>query len=266
MPTPTVYAWRMPSRTSAPRRFIAGMGYLGRGVRLWGTNPRLMFIGVLPALIVGIVYSAAIVVLALNSSDIAAWITPFASDWQQSWRTSLRMLAAIALVGGVIVLAVFTFAAVTLAVGDPFYERIWRATEKSGGGEAPESSMPWWKAVLGGLRLFGLTAVTGIVIFACGFIPLVGQTVIPVVGAIVGGWFLALELTGYAFEARGHSLRQRRRMLGSSRAQTLGFGMLTYVLFLVPFAAVVIMPAAVAGATLLAKDVLAGTDSPAAAL
>jgi CysZ protein len=34
------------------------------------------------------------------------------------------------------------------------------------------------------------------------------------------------------------------------------FGAVTYLLFLVPFAAVVAMPAAVAGATLLAREVL----------
>ena len=42
----------------------------------------------------------------------------------------------------------------------------------------------------------------------------------------------------------------------AASARTLGFGVATYLLFLVPFVAIVVMPAAVAGATLLTKDAL----------
>jgi CysZ protein len=48
-------------------------------------------------------------------------------------------------------------------------------------------------------------------------------------------------------------------MLRASRASVLGFGLASYLLFLVPFAAVVVMPAAVAGATMLARDAVAGS-------
>jgi CysZ protein len=161
-----------------------------------------------------------------------------------------------------VLLAVFSFVAVTLAVGDVFYERIWRAIERQRGGEPPELEEPFWRSVVrgigSGLRLLALTATVGILLFACGFIPVVGQTVVPVIGAIVGGWLLSVELTGYSFDARGFTLRQRRRALAGDRAAALGFGVVTYLLFLVPFAAVIIMPAAVAGATLLARDTLAG--------
>jgi hypothetical protein len=44
--------------------------------------------------------------------------------------------------------------------------------------------------------------------------------------------------------------------LGARRARTLGFGVATYLLFLVPFLAIVVMPAAVAGATLLSRDAI----------
>jgi CysZ protein len=215
-----------------------------------------MLLGAIPALVVGAIYVAALVVFALNLDAIAQWATPFAAGWTEPWRGGARILGGIALVGGVVLVAVFTFAAVTLAVGDPFYERIWRATELSLGAPAPEAGIPWWRSALGALRLVALTALVGILLFAAGFIPLVGQTVVPVLGALTGGWFLAVELTGFAFEARGIGPKERRRMLGANRARSLGFGILTYLLFLVPFAAIVIMPAAVAGATFLAHDVL----------
>jgi CysZ protein len=235
--------------------------YLGSGLRLWAKSPKLMLLGAIPALIVGAVYAAAIVLFILNLDGISTAVTPFASGWLEPWRSGARIVAGAALTGGVVLLAVFSFVAVTLTVGDVFYERIWRAIERQRGGEPAELEEPFWRSALrgigGGLRLLVLTATVGVVLFACGFIPVVGQTVVPVVGALVGGWLLTVELTGYAFDARGFTFRQRRRMLARDRASALGFGAVTYLLFLVPFAAVIIMPAAVAGATLLARDVLA---------
>jgi CysZ protein len=77
-----------------------------------------------------------------------------------------------------------------------------------------------------------------------------------ILGALHGGRLLTTELTGYAFEARGRPLADRRRALRARRVRSTAFGAATYLLFLVPFAAVVVMPAAVAGATLLAREVL----------
>jgi CysZ protein len=232
------------------------MAYLGRGLRLWITSPRLMVLGAIPALFVGAVYAMGIVLVTFNLDAIAGRTTPFAAGWTEPWRTDIRILVSVALVGAMLLFAVFTFAAVTLTVGDPFYERIWRATEKSFGAEPSDADIPWWRSVLGALRLFAITALMGILLFVAGLIPVVGQTIVPVLGAFVGGWFLALELSGFAFESRGIDLRERRRMLAARRSRTLGFGVLTYLLFLVPLAAIVIMPAAVAGATLLARDAL----------
>ena len=49
-------------------------------------------------------------------------------------------------------------------------------------------------------------------------------------------------------------------MLRADRAATLGFGVATYLVFFIPFAAVIMMPAAVAGGTMLARTAIANTD------
>ncbi len=66
-------------------------------------------------------------------------------------------------------------------------------------------------------------------------------------GAFVSGWFLTVETTGLAFDGRGLRLRERRRMLRSRRAMTLGFGIASYLVFLIPAGAALAMPAVVAG-------------------
>ena len=240
------------------RNFFAGVGFVGKGFRTYATSPRLMWLGVLPALIVGLVYAAAIVILAMNLDGIVTAVTPFAHGW--SLEPLVRIVAGLSIVVISVIVLVYTYVAITLAVGDPFYERIWRAVE-SRLGEAPaDRKEGFWKplgrGVGNGIQLLLATIAVSIIVFALGFIPLVGQVLAPVLGAFFGGWFLTLELTGYAFDARGLRLRDRRRFLGARRSRTLGFGVATYLLFLVPFAVIFVMPAAVAGATLLARDAM----------
>lgn len=243
------------------RRAFAGVGFLRKGLSMWITSPRLMLIGAIPALIVGAIYAVGIIFLAIHLNGIAEWMTPFAAGWTDPWRTAVRVAVAAAVVIGSIVLLSYTYVAVTLLVGDPFYERIWRTVENRLGDAPAESSTGVVRSVLralaDALRLLGPVVLVGLVILICGLIPVVGSLVAFTLGALFGGWILVLELTGLAFDARGYTLRQRRGLLAGRRATSLGFGVATYLLFLIPFAAVFVMPAAVAGAALLSRDTLA---------
>ncbi len=240
------------------RNFFAGIGFVGKGFRSYATSPLLMWLGVLPALIVGVVYAIAVVVLAMNLDGIVSAVTPFARGW--ALEPVVRIVAGLSIVVISVIVFVYTYVAITLAVGDPFYERIWRAVESRLGDAPPDRKEGFWRplgrGVGNGIQLLLATLAVSVLVFALGLIPLVGQVLAPVFGAFFGGWFLTLELTGYAFDARGLRLRDRRRILGAHRSRTLGFGVATYLLFLVPFAVIFVMPAAVAGATLLARDAL----------
>src|SRR5690606_17198820 len=131
----------------------------------------------------------AIVALAWTAGDVAAWATPFADDWDDAWRTALRVLVAVAIVGGGVLLAVFTFTAVTLLVGDPFYDRLSVAVEEAAGGCPQGDEPPWWRALLTSLRdsvhLLGRVLLVTVPLFLLGFVPVVGQTVVPCVGVAV---------------------------------------------------------------------------------
>ncbi|MBF4569866.1 EI24 domain-containing protein [Plantibacter sp. VKM Ac-2880] len=246
--------------------FFEGVGILIGGFRLWGTSPKRMLLGMVPAAIVGVVFVALLVVLGLNAAAIVDWATPFADTWDEPYRSSVRVAAAVALIAVAVVVMLYAYAAVTLLVGDPFYERIWADVERSLGDAPAESGESAWRGLLTGigrsLGLLLLTIPTAAVLFLLGFIPIIGQTVVPVAGVVVSGWFLTLELTGYAFDARGLSVRERRRLLARRRSRTLGFGTAVAVLFLVPVLSVLVMPAAVSGATVLARRALAEADGP----
>ena len=128
--------------------------------------------------------------------------------------------------------------------------------------------IPWWRSlgqgVLESIRLVAVSALIGIPLFLAGFLPVVGQTAVPVIGALVGGWFLAVELVGAPFARRGLRLADRRRVLRQNRPLAVGFGAAVFVCFLVPLGAIVTMPAAVAGAAMLSHRVLGPGDRDAA--
>jgi CysZ protein len=242
-----------PSPPSAPSEFFAGVGLFGRGLAFWIRSPRLCLLGAIPALISAVLLAGALVGLIFLAGDIAEWVTPFADDWSRSTRDVARTVVGIAVVGAGGLIGVLVFTALTLAIGDPFYERISGAVEERYGGVPDAVELSWWRSLADSARFLGVSILVGVPLFLAGFIPAVGQTVVPVVGALVGGWLLAVELTGTPFRRRGQSLVERRRTLRRHRPLALGFGVPVFLCFLVPLGAVIVMPAAVAGATLVAR-------------
>lgn len=246
----------------AVREFVTGVATLLRGLAMYGRNPRLVLLGIVPALISAALFVTAYAMLVVFADDLAAWVTPFADGWSSDLRRAVRLLAQLAFLGAGALIAVLTFTAVTLIIGDPFYEKISEMVEARFGGVPGAVEVPWWRSLRHSLadsaRLIAMSMLVGITLLAAGVIPVVGQTVVPVVGALVGGWFLALELVGVPFYRRGLRLPQRRAALRRRRPLALGFGVAVFCCFLIPLSAVLIMPAAVAGGTLLAREVMHG--------
>lgn len=251
---------RVDAATRPARDFAAGVGLLARGLRAYAGSGGLVLLGVIPAIISFLALVVGFGTLVYFIGDVAALVTWFADGWAASPRSLVRLVAAIAVLGAAGYLAILVFTALTLAIGDPFYEKIAERVEDRFGGVPDAVDLPWYREIarsLGeSLRLLVVSGGFGILLFVAGFLPAVGQTVVPVIGAVIGGWFLAVELTGVPFARRGIRLRERRGLLRRRRWLSLGFGVSVFVCFLIPFGAVIVMPAAVVGATLLSRRVL----------
>ena len=237
-----------------------GVRLLGRGFGVVFRSPRLLLMGLVPGVIAAAIVLTALGTLVYFLSDVAAVVTWFADDWSAGARTAIRVAAQIAIVLGSVVVAVFTFTALTLLIGDPFYESISKRVDDRFGGAPDATDAPWYRNLgrnlADSLRLLALTLAASVVLFLAGFVPVIGQTVVPVFDAVLGGWFLAVEISGIPFNRRGFRLRERRKLLAANRPLALGFGVPVFLLLLVPFGALLVMPCAVAGATLLTRRVL----------
>ncbi|MEJ8634847.1 MULTISPECIES: EI24 domain-containing protein [Streptomyces] len=246
------------------RDLVVGFGYLMKGQRWVAGHGRWFGFGLLPGLVTLVLYVGALVGLGYGADNLVGWATPFADGWSSPWLGLLRgFLTALVFTFGLFV-AVITFTAVTLLIGQPFYESLSEQVDRSEGGRVPRSGLPLWRelwiSARDSLRVVARVVFYGILLFAAGFLPVVGQTVVPALGFAVSGFFLAEELTAVALQRRGVELKERLVLLRGRRMMVLGFGVPLTLAFIVPLVAVFLMPGAVAGATLMVRD-LAGTES-----
>lgn len=233
---------------------------------MWRTHPKLLALGLIPAVIAFVLLAGALVPFGLTLGSITDWITPFADSWVSPWRELLRFgLGAVMLVAA-LALAGAVFTALTLTIGDPFYQRIWRGIERSLGGPEPTGDTGVLTTIGEGIRLVVLGILVALLTLLIGFVPVVGGVLASIVGVILSGRLVARELTGRAFDARGLSTVSRSELLRSGRARVIGFGVATQLCFLIPLGAIVTMPAAVAGSTILARSLTerAAPSSPTA--
>lgn len=251
---------------SATREFAAGFATLGRGFAFWRRRPALMTLGLLPAAIVGAVIVTAIVLLIVFLDPLTLTLTGFAGGWDAGWRGLLRIVLGVALVVAVLALAARTFTAITLLVGGPFYDRIQDAAESAA--ELPAARLAERPLGVGAMIAATLVLVlqslgASVVVLLVGLIPVVGQVAAPVLAFLFTAAALTRELTLSPFARRGLDRAARRRLRRGRAARSFGFGVAVQVCYLVPLGAVLTMPAAVAGATLLAHDLLAAEGEPA---
>ncbi|UIP57823.1 EI24 domain-containing protein [Agromyces marinus] len=240
---------------------FVGARKLARGFAFWRRDPGAMLLGLVPAAIVFALFVWGLVALGFGLPALVEVATPFAGAWPELWRSAFRVVVAVVVFAGAAVLAFVTFTALTLVVGDPFYERIWVAVETDADGVPPGEGSGFWAGVRGAGALVLQGLVSAALVAVVGVVPVVGTVAAAILGAVLTGRLLARELSSRALDARGLSRDARRALLRRHRWRFLGFGVATQLCFLVPFGAVITMPAAVAGATLLARSAL---DTPGA--
>jgi CysZ protein len=237
-----------------------GAGLLSKGLSMIARRPRLFLLGAIPPAITSVIFTGLLIGLITQIDPLAEWLTPFADGWERGLATTLRVLVGTAVVAAAVLLMVISFTTLTLALGSPLYDKLSESVEQEFG-EVPELNESVARGIFRALRqaltLIGISVLGALLIFVTGFIPVIGQTIVPVISAAFGGWMLGIELVGSAFERRGLlRLAERRAGMRTQRLRVLGFAVPTFLLLAIPFAGVVVFPIATAGGTLLARQLL----------
>src|SRR5215203_4023337 len=238
---------------------LAGATDVLRGIGLFLRTPGVRLLGILPVVLAALLVLVLLGLLVVYLDELADALTPFADRWEEGSRTLVRVGAGLALLLTSTAVLVVSFTVIAQIIGQPFYERISDRIEHQLGGRrgGAEFDVPWWRtfprASLESALLLAMTLACTAPLFVLGLFPVLVQTVVPVLQALVAGFFLAVELLAIPLERRGLRLAGRLRFGWRHRAQTLGFGITAFLLFLVPLMNVLALPGAVVGATLLVR-------------
>ncbi len=233
--------------------FLRGASYIFKGAGWFTKSPGLMFLGLVPGIIVGIIFLTIIIILAISSGTIVSFVTPFAESWDELWKNILRISLQIALVYSATVSAVMAFVGVSLMVGEPVYEKIWKDVEKIERGVIPTYETGWKQSAIDGATLAFKGILVGVLGFALGFIPLIGNITSAIITTILNGRVLAEETTSRSLVARGYNSCERKTIWKEHKWELLGFGVATQLFFLIPFGPLLLMPSAVSGSTLFTQ-------------
>ncbi len=229
-------------------------------------RPKLFLLGAIPPLITSVVFVAVLVLLLTQANRIAGWVTPFSNGWSPGAAAGLRVLVSLAMVAAAILLMVISFSTLTQTLGSPLYDKIAESVEAELGDvrdpvqEKPHVTMI--RSIGQSLLLITVSLLAAVLLFLTGFIPVIGQTVVPVMAAIFGGWIIMIEMAGSAFARRGlFRLGERRAAMRHRRAKVLGLGIPTFLMLSIPFLSVVVFPVATAASTILARELLSATPA-----
>ncbi len=240
----------MNTTAPGPGNPLTGAACLLRGFRLIA-RPRLRRFVIIPLAINTLLFSLLLYYLGDAFNSLLNWLLP---QWLLEWLLwivwPLFALAAICLLW-------FGFALLAALIAAPFNSLLALAVERELRGHAEEVDGNWkgilrevgrtlWSE-LGKLTYILLRAIPLLLLFLIPGLNLAA----PLLWFLFGAWIFALEYADFPMGNHGILFPEQRRKLAERRLLSLGFGASVALALLVPILNFFVMPAAVAGATLL---------------
>lgn len=225
----------------------AGFHYFIYGWRLLLQRSLMPFV-VLPVVINTLVMVGLI---WLFFSNVGSWFEVILPSWLEWLRFILIPLIFLMM----LVIFYFAFTALANFIAAPFNALLAEKVEQQLTGEnLTEMTMAemmkdvprmlkreWQKMWYSIPRLIAL--------FLLSFMPVLGQSVVPVLTFMFGAWLLAIQYCDYPFDNHKISFMQMRNALLQKRTMNFTFGALVSLFTMVPFLNLVAMPVAVCGAS-----------------
>ncbi|WP_419843728.1 sulfate transporter CysZ [Actinobacillus pleuropneumoniae] len=227
-----------------------GFHYFIYGWRLM-LQRRLMPFVLIPVAINAVLMIALLWFFISHIAGWADWIVSFMPSWLD-WLTMILVPLAVL---SLIMLFYFTFTTITNFIAAPFNALLAEKVELQLTGEqlnnmtvaemlkdVPRMLKREWQKMAYSIPRF-------IALFLLSFVPVVGQTVVPVLTFVFGAWLLAIQYCDYPFDNHKISFKRMRNALGQRKILNFTFGTFLSIFTALPFVNLVVMPVAVCGAT-----------------
>ncbi|NHW02420.1 sulfate transporter CysZ [Stutzerimonas degradans] len=231
---------------------LSGPQYLREGLKLV-LSPGLRLFVLLP-LTVNVLLFVGLIWLAMRQFGL--WVEAFMPSLPD-WLTFLEYLLWPVFVALIVLMVFFTFTLLANVIAAPFNGFLAEKVEVVARGEdtAPPFS---WAELLAMLprtlareaRKLAYFAPRALALLVLSFIPVLNIVAAPL-WLLFGVWMMAVQYIDYPADNNRVGWAEMLTWLRQRRWQSLSFGAVTYAALLVPGLNLLIMPAAVAGATLL---------------
>lgn len=229
---------------------LAGPGYLLTGLRLI-MRPGLRQFVVLP-LLVNLLLFSGLMYVAIG--EFSGWVTALMPSLP-NWLSVLEYLLWPLFVALVLLMMFFSFTLVANIIAAPFngflaekVETVLRGYDAAPPFEWAELVALVPRTVSRELRKLAYLLPRLIILLVISWVPGLNLFAAPL-WLIFGVWMMAVQYVDYPADNHKLSWDDMMRWLTARRWQTLGFGATTYGAMLIPGLNLLIMPAAVAGAT-----------------
>ena len=186
-------------------------------------------------------------------------------NWLPSWLSWIYWLIFPLAAFTLIAMTLYFFSALLNLIASPFNGLLSEAVEaKISGAEIPAEPIGGLvsRTLRRELKKLGYFIPRYLGLLIISFIP--GLNLLsPVLWFIFGAWVLALQYLDYALDNNGHSFADLHQALKLQPLTTLGFGFVVALGFMIPLLNLLVMPAAVCGATLYWSEQIKRQFSPA---
>jgi CysZ protein len=240
------------------QNLVQGAKYLISGFSLIH-QPGIRRFAYLPMLINTLLFSFAI---WFGMSNFGSWLDALMPGWLPAWLESILLWLIWPLF--VLLLAVivfFSFSVIANVLAAPFNGILAEMVEKKvTGGSPPE--MPWAQMLKDTPKML-FNEFRKIAYFLMWLLPLLILSWIPglnlmapLLWLLFSSWTLALDYHDYPMGNHQLNFQKQREILRNNRGLALGFGGATMFATMIPIVNFLVIPAAVAGATVLYLDKL----------
>lgn len=236
-----------------------GLGYLYRGAGLLN-KPGIRHYVAIPLTINVLLFSAIIYYAYRQFGEWVGWII----EWLPDWLGFVDWLLWLTFGLVVLFLVLFTFNLLANLIAAPFNSFLAEAVERHVTGEASTvQPRPLLVEIMASLARelykMGYYLPRVLLLFLVGLIPLV-TPVAPFIWFLFGAWMMAIQYLDYPMDNNRVSFGRMRLQLREQRLTPLGYGTSVLLASMIPLVNLIVMPAAVAGATLCWVDEFRDAD------